>query len=93
MAVTSIIVLFAVIWFILLLIILPIGMTSQEEAGEIVPGTPASAPSNFQFKRVVLWTTGMTIIIWAITCFVILSGWITVDMMDFYNGIDDSYLD
>ena len=37
-------VLFAVIWFIALLVALPIGITTQEEAGEVVPGTPASAP-------------------------------------------------
>ena len=44
MNVVSALVLFAVIWFVTLLVALPIGLTTQEEAGEVVPGTPASAP-------------------------------------------------
>ncbi|MEO0344573.1 MAG: DUF1467 family protein [Pseudomonadota bacterium] len=91
MTITSMIVLFAVIWFLMLLIILPIGMRSQEEAGEVEPGTPASAPSDFQFKRIVTWTTVVTIVLWLITCGIIISGWISVDMMDFYNGISPRY--
>lgn len=46
MAITSAIVLFAVIWFMLLLIALPMRMKSQEQDGNVVPGTPASAPIN-----------------------------------------------
>ncbi|MEO1561920.1 MAG: DUF1467 family protein [Pseudomonadota bacterium] len=93
MSITSAIVLFAVIWFLLLLILLPLGTTSQEEAGEIVPGTPASAPSDLDFKKVIIRTTLATLVLWAITCGIILSGWITIDMFDFYGGIDNSYLD
>ncbi|MEM0978134.1 MAG: DUF1467 family protein [Pseudomonadota bacterium] len=93
MTITSLIVLFAVIWFLLLLMILPMGMKSQGDVGEVVPGTPASAPSEFDLRRVVIRTTIATVILWAITCGVIMSGWISVDMFDFYNGIDDSYQD
>jgi len=91
MALTSAIVLFAVIWFILLLVLLPVGMTSQEQTGEIEPGTPASAPSNFEFKKVVIRTTIGTIILWAISCGLILSGWFSIDMLDFYNGISPTW--
>ena len=91
MAITSAIVLFSVIWFILLLIILPMGMTSQEEAGEVEPGTPASAPSEFEFKKVVIRTTIWTIILWAISCGVILSGWLSIDMFDFGNQISPTW--
>ena len=93
MSIMSAIVLYAVIWFLLLLILLPLGTTSQEEAGEVVPGTPASAPTDLEFKKVMIRTTVSTTVLWLIVCGIILSGWITVDMFDFYNGIDHSYLD
>ncbi len=40
MAITSAMVLFAVIWFATLFLILPIRLKTQAEAGDIVPGTP-----------------------------------------------------
>ena len=46
MTVTGAIVLFAVIWFVALLVALPIGVTTQEEAGEITPGMSICRRSN-----------------------------------------------
>ena len=40
------IVLFAIIWFVSLLVALPIGVRTQDEAGDVAPGTPSSAPEN-----------------------------------------------
>ena len=45
MTITGAIVLYAVCWFMTLFVVLPIGVQSQEEAGDVVPGTPASAPT------------------------------------------------
>ena len=44
MAITSAIVLYCVIWAVLFFMINPLWQTSQSEDGEVVPGTPASAP-------------------------------------------------
>ena len=46
-----------VIWWLTLFIVLPIGMRSQQEEGEVVLGTVASAPARFRGLRVVLLTT------------------------------------
>jgi hypothetical protein len=46
MGITSAIVLFAVIWFMTFLVVLPLGVQTQAEAGEIVPGTHGSSPAN-----------------------------------------------
>ena len=43
MTLTGAIVLFAVIWFLSLLVALPIGLNTQGDLGEVEPGTPASA--------------------------------------------------
>ncbi len=46
-----------VIWWLTLFVVLPIGMRSQQEEGEVVLGTVASAPAKFRGLRVVLLTS------------------------------------
>lgn len=89
MAITSAIVLFAVIWFMLLLMALPMRLKSQHEDGEIVPGTPASAPVNPMIGKKMIWVTVVTIILWAPLCWFILSGILTVKDLDFFNRMGD----
>ncbi len=91
MTITAALVLFSVIWFMLLFIALPIGMKTQGDVGEVVPGTHASSPVNAQLARKAKWVTVVTILLWVPLYFVITSGVITVDMLDFYGGIDKSY--
>ena len=61
MQITSALVLLAVIWFMVLFLVLQFRITSQEESGEVVPGTPASAPVNLQLKKRLLWVTGISL--------------------------------
>lgn len=44
MSIVGIIVVFSVTWMLVLFMVLPWGVRSQAEAGEIVPGTVESAP-------------------------------------------------
>lgn len=83
------VVLFAVIWFMLLLLALPLRMKSQSETGDIVEGTSPSAPDDPKLGKKVKWVTILTIPIWALVCGVIISGVITIDMFDIYNGIEN----
>ncbi len=76
-------VLFAVIWFLTLFVVLPIRLTTQGEAGNVVPGTPESAPSDPQMKRRLKITTGVSLVIWAVVAAIILSDLISVDDLDF----------
>ena len=85
MNVVSALVLFAVIWFVTLLVALPIGLTTQEEAGELVPGTPASAPVDAMIPRKVLWVTVASLAIWAAISAVIVWGGITVEDIDVFH--------
>ena len=51
MSIVSAIVLFAVIWFMVLFIVLPIRLETQGDVGEHVPGTHAGSPaSNFSIS-------------------------------------------
>lgn len=85
MTITGAIVLFAVIWFMALLIALPINLTSQEESGEITPGTPPSAPVDPQIGKKMKWVTLISFLIWLPICGVIASGWITVQDIDIWK--------
>lgn len=85
MSITGAIVLYAVIWFVTLLVALPIGIRSQEEAGHIVPGTPASAPDNPQIRRKMTWVTVIATLIWGAICATLIWGGLTVHDIDFFH--------
>ena len=79
MAVTSAFVLYVVIWFMSFLIALPIRVKTQGDLGEIVPGTHAGAPQEHHLKKKAWIVTWVSFVLWAISCGIILSGWISVD--------------
>lgn len=85
MTITAAFVLFSVIWFVALLVALPIGLTTQGEAGEVVPGTPASAPVDARMRKKLLWVTLVTLALWSAVCAVILWGGISVRDLDFWG--------
>ncbi len=88
MTIGAAIVLYAVVWFMTLFVVLPIRLTSQDEDGVIVPGTPPSAPSNPQLGKRALIVTGISTVLWVILVAIIVTGVISIDTFDFYNGIE-----
>lgn len=82
MTIFSSFVLFAVIWFLTLFVVLPLRLTTQGEAGQVVPGTPESAPADPQIRKRMLITTGVAVVIWGLIVAIILSGIIGIDDMD-----------
>ncbi|MFN0217414.1 MAG: DUF1467 family protein [Hyphomicrobium sp.] len=57
---------FFCLWFITLFAVLPFFAKTQDEAGEVVPGTPGSAPSGIDIWRVFLVNTVVASIAFAI---------------------------
>lgn len=57
---------FFIIWWITLFAVLPFGATSQNDAGEIVPGTDGGAPARFRFWGKVGMTTIVAGVLFAI---------------------------
>lgn len=82
MTITAAIVLFSVTWFMVFFIVLPLRFVSQADAGEVVPGTPKSAPAGDVVVRKAKITTLVAIVVWGALCAIILSGWITVRDID-----------
>jgi predicted secreted protein len=56
---------FFVIWWLCLFVVLPFGVKSQHEAGEIAPGTEAGAPHRPHLVRRAAATTVLAAIIFA----------------------------
>ncbi|WP_323037379.1 DUF1467 family protein [Pararhodobacter sp.] len=73
------------VWFLTLLVILPLRLKTQGEMGEVTPGTPSSAPSNPQIRKKMIITTVVATLLWAGIVWIILSGVVTVENMDVIN--------
>ena len=85
MTITAAIVLFAVIWFLTLFVLLPIGLRTQGEAGEVVPGTPSSAPADPQMRRKFFWVTLITLVLWVPLCAFLIWGGMSVRDFDIWG--------
>lgn len=57
---------FFCLWFITLFTVLPFFAKTQGEAGEVVPGTPESAPHRINPLRVFIVNTAVTCVLFAI---------------------------
>lgn len=85
MTITAALVLYSMIWFIALLVALPIGLRTQGEVGEVVPGTPSSAPADPMIGRKLVWVTIVSTLLWAAIAAIILWGGITIRDLDFWH--------
>jgi len=88
MPITGGLILFASIWFTALIISLQVGIKTQADNGNVVPGTPASAPANINMKKRLLIVTIVTIVLWLVIAAIILSGRITLQDIDFFGRLD-----
>jgi len=89
MAITSGLVLYAVIWFLSFLVIIPIRLETQGDKGKIVPGTHASAPETHYLKQKAIITTVLAAVLWAVIAGIILSGVISVNDFDWLDVYPD----
>jgi predicted secreted protein len=69
MSTTTAVATFFLIWWVVLFAVLPWGIRSQHEGGEIAPGTDPGAPTVPKLGRKLVWTTLVTSVIFA-ACYV-----------------------
>ena len=65
MPITTAIAIFFLIWWVVLFAVLPWGVRSQHEDGQIAPGTDPGAPVIANLGRKLLWTTLVSAVIFA----------------------------
>jgi predicted secreted protein len=67
------------IWFITLFAVLPFGVRTQGEAGDVVPGTPESAPAAFPMGKVALWNTAVATVCFVVFYFAYTGNWLGLE--------------
>lgn len=77
MSLTGALVMFATTFFLFLFLLLPWGHRSQQEAGEIVPGTHAGAPVDPRLGRKALIAAAMAVVLVVGMWWFLNQGWIT----------------
>ena len=74
---------YVVIWWVVLFAMLPIGVRTQAEEGEIAPGTAESAPHRPRLLPKMLATTVVASLVFAAVYVVIVHRVITLDQIPF----------
>lgn len=78
---------FLILWWLSLLVVLPLGVRGQAEADSIEPGTEPGAPVAPHMVRKVIWATGLAIIFFIITNLILSTGWLTWERMGVIFGL------
>jgi predicted secreted protein len=79
MSLTTSLATFFLIWWLSLFAVLPWGVRSQHEGGEMAPGTDPGAPVSSRLGRKLLWTTGVAVVVYAGLAFVYVEHLVTLD--------------
>ncbi len=71
--------LYFMIWWIVLFAVLPFGVRTQAEAGEVTPGTPASAPASPQMIRLFAINTLLAGVVFSIVWYGLETDWLATN--------------
>ena len=85
MSVTSAFVLFAVIWFLTFLIVIPFKIKTQGDMGVVLKGTQAGAPEVHDLRKKAIITTGVSLILWLLITILIVSKIVTIEDIDLFG--------
>jgi len=83
---TTVFAIYFVLWWVVLFAVLPWGARSQQDSGEITPGTDPGAPAVHRVWRALLWTTVITSVVFAILYVIYASGLIPYDWLMAISG-------
>jgi predicted secreted protein len=65
MSITTFLAIYFIIWWVVLFAVLPWGVRSQEESGEVTLGTDPGAPATHLVWRKLIWTTVIATVVFA----------------------------
>jgi len=88
MSISFAIAIYFIVWWLTLFAVLPFGLRTQDEEGEVVPGTPESAPARPRMLRVFVINTVVATIIFGIFWLGVTQGWITPDSFPLSLPVD-----
>jgi predicted secreted protein len=85
-SVTTAIAIYFLIWWVVLFAVLPWGVRSQGESGEISSGTDPGAPAIPRLGMKLVWTTVVASAVFALCFAIYVNRWITLDQLGVLFG-------
>ena len=82
MTITTALAIYFILWWLTLFAVLPWGVRSQHESGDIAPGTDPGAPALPRIAAKLLWTTIVSAIVFALLYVVYIYRMITFEAVD-----------
>lgn len=79
MSISLAVAIYFIIWWVTLFAVLPIGLRTQEEDGDVVPGTPESAPARPRLLRIVAINTMVASVVFVFVASVIVFKWLPIE--------------
>jgi predicted secreted protein len=79
MQLATAIAIYFIIWWVVLFMVLPWGVRSQEEGGDVVSGSDPGAPVIPRLWWKLIWTTVVSGVVFAICVVVYVNRWVTLD--------------
>lgn len=89
MSLTGGVVVFVLLWWLVLFMVLPWGVRTQDEAGETVQGAADSAPERPLLWRKAAITTAVAALLWSAIYLALASGWIRIEDLPVYGWSGD----
>jgi len=86
MSVTTVLAIYFIVWWVVLFAVLPWGVRSQDESGDVTPGTDPGAPAVHTVWMKLLWTTIIASVVFAVMAAVYLLGLIPYDFLTAISG-------
>ncbi|HZL40234.1 MAG TPA: DUF1467 family protein [Pseudolabrys sp.] len=83
---TTAIAIYFIIWWVVLFAVLPWGVHSQQETGEVAPGTDPGAPAAPKVWKKLVWTTVIAGVVFGILTAIYQLGLIPVDFLMRISG-------
>jgi predicted secreted protein len=63
---TTALAIYFLIWWVTLFAVLPWGVRSQDESGDVVPGSDPGAPALPSLRPKLMWTTGVATVVFGL---------------------------
>jgi predicted secreted protein len=89
MSIFTALAIYFVIWWLVLFAVLPWGVHSQEESGEVTPGTDPGAPVLTNLRLKLVATTVVASVVFAAWFVVYINKLITLDQLAAWLGLGD----
>ncbi len=82
MQIGSLLALYFVIWWLTLFLVLPFGVRSQHETGEVVAGSDPGAPTMVRIVRIVILNSVLSLVVLSLFWIVYVENWLGLSIIN-----------